>query len=71
MHVSSSRTLTKTDICSECTLSFHALNEHILLIKRDYEIGRALTKILLWACVKVLDAKILNFNPYIIILTGT
>ena len=38
MHVSYPKTLTKMDICSECMLSFRTLNEHILLVKRDYEI---------------------------------
>ena len=45
MHVSYFKTLTKIYIYLEHILSFRTLNEHILLIKRDYEMRRCLTKI--------------------------
>ena len=64
------KTLTKMDLCSERTLSFHTLNEHILLVKRDSEMSRFLAKVLLQAHMKVSKAKILNLSPANTILTG-
>ena len=60
MHVSYPKTLTKMNICSERTLPFHTLNEHILLIKRDFEMKLSLGKIVSRACANVPNANILH-----------
>ena len=70
MHVSSQKTLTKTDFCSYHILSFYTLNIHMLLIKRGFETSQYLTKVLSRACAKVPNAKISKLSPSITILTG-
>ena len=53
IHVSYQKTLVKTDVYSERIFWFCTLNEHILLVKRDSETCRFLTKVLSRACTRV------------------
>ena len=70
MHASYQKTLTTIDICSERILSFCTLNEHILLLKHDYDTGRSLAQKLSWAHAMVSDDKFLYLSPSNIIITG-
>ena len=58
------------ELCSVNILWFHTLNEHILLVKRDYDDDRSLGKTVLWARVSAPDAKNWNLSPSITIIMG-
>ena len=70
MTLSYPKTLTKIDFRLERTLSFHTLNTHILIIKRDSDDDRSLAKILSRARVHIPEAKNWNLGPSITILMG-
>ena len=58
------------ELCSVHILSFHTLNEHILLMKRASDESQYLVNSVIRVYMNTLNAKVLNLRPSHTILIG-